>query len=90
MATKKEKVEFNASVHSKKLEQAIKEASDVKIQIESGNEAIKDIREMVKETMGLAPSEFNALLKIYHTQSREQVEEANQELLGVYDAIFTN
>lgn len=85
----KDKIEFNASAHGKLVEEQVKRASDIKFQIESFNEQLKEIREYTKDQTGLKPADFNFLVRLYHTQTREKVEEQSEEILGVYDAIFT-
>lgn len=85
----KDNIEFNASVHAKLVEEQVKRASDIKFQIESFNEQLKEIRDYTKHQTGMKPADFNFLVKVYHTQTRDKVEEQSEELLGVYDAIFT-
>lgn len=85
----KDKIEFNASVHGKLVLEQVKRASDIKFQIESFNEQLKEIRDYTKQQTGMKPADFNFLVKVYHTQTRDKVEEQSEELLGVYDAIFT-
>lgn len=85
---KKEQVEFNEAVHGQRLRELISQSSGLKFQVESANDAIKDLRNLAKDELGLAPKMFNKILSIHHKGERAKVESENDEVLGVYDAVF--
>ena len=85
---KKEKIEFNEAVHGARLKELITQASGLRFQVESANDAIKDLRTLAKDELGLTPKQFNAVLRIHHKGERNKVEAENDEILGVYDAVF--
>lgn len=85
---KKEKVEFNPSVHGERLEQLITEASNLKTMQESYAEKIKEQRSIAITECGVEPKLFNQLLRIYHKQEREQFEDSADEVTSAYDQIF--
>lgn len=85
----KETVEFDPTVHGDQLQKYIKQCSDHKLIIESANEAIREVRKMAQEELGVKGKEFNFLLRIYHNDQREKFEDENSELLEKYDAVFS-
>ncbi|AAQ81535.1 dsbA [Aeromonas phage 31] len=85
---KKEKVEFNPSVHGDRLQQLIVEASNLKIQQEKYGEMVKEQKDIAKRECGVEGKLFNQLLRIYHRQEREQFEDAADEVTSAYDQIF--
>lgn len=87
---KKEKVIFNEAVHGERLEYCIKQCSDHKAIIEGANEAIKELKRVAKDELGVQPKDFSDLLKLYHKSNRDEFENKSEELLGIYDAIFTS
>lgn len=86
---KKEAVEFNQDVHGEELAKLIKEASDNKLKISGYNELIKDIRTRAKEELGVDGKMFNRLLALYHKDARDQFEAENEEVVELYDTVFT-
>lgn len=85
---KKEQIEFNEAVHGARLRELIGQASGLKFQVESANDAIKDLRNVAKDELGLTPKMFNKVLSIHHKGERDKVEAENEEVIGVYDAVF--
>lgn len=85
---KKQQVEFNEAVHGDRLKDLIKNASDIKTEIEAGNDALRDTRKLAKEELGVDGKMFNALLRIYHKDQREKFESENEQVVDVYDAVF--
>ncbi|UYD57580.1 double-stranded DNA-binding protein [Aeromonas phage B614] len=85
---KKQKVEFNPSVHGERLQELIVEASNLKIQQEKYAEMVKEQKAIAKTECGVEGKLFNQLLRIYHKQEREQFEDAADEVTSAYDQIF--
>lgn len=85
--TKKEKVEFNASLHGEELKQMLEEAVEVKTKMQLYVESIKDIRTRAKEELGLEPKKFNALLKLMFNQSKDEFAAEADELIDLYDQV---
>lgn len=85
--TKKEKVEFNASLHGEELKQMLEEAVEVKSKMQLYAESIKDIRTRAKEELGLEPKKFNALLKLMFNQSKDEFAAEADELIDLYDQV---
>ena len=85
---KKEKKVFNADTDSAELATMIKEASNVKTMMEAEADKLKDIKDRAKAELGVESSMFNALLKIYHKQERDQFETQSEEVVDTYDRIF--
>lgn len=88
MKEKKEKKVFNVDTDSAELAGMIKEASNVKTMIEAENDKLKDIKDRAKSELGVEASMFNAILRIYHKQERDQFETQSEEVVDTYDRIF--
>lgn len=86
---KKSKVEFNVQVHGEQLHDFIKQASDHKAIAEGATDAIKEIRTRAREELGVEPKDFNDMFKLYHKDQREEFENKSEEIIEMYDAIFT-
>lgn len=85
--TKKEKVEFNVSLHGEDLKKMLEEAVEVKTKMQLYAESIKDIRTRAKEELGLEPKKFNALLKLMFNQSKDEFAAEADELIDLYDQV---
>lgn len=72
----------------KKINSAIKQASDSLIRIESEKEHLKDVRNKMKEEFNLPPKLFNKMLKVYHKQNfPEEITQA-EEFELMYEKVF--
>lgn len=71
-----------------KLRNAIKEASDIKLMIEAKQDAIKDIRTMVKDDLGMKPKMFNKMVSVYHKRNYEEVTGENNEFEELYQEVL--
>lgn len=85
--TKKDKVEFNASLHGEDLKNMLDEAVTIKTKIQLYMDSIKDIRTRAKEELGLEPKKFNALLRLMFNQSKEEFAAEAGELIDLYDQV---
>lgn len=86
---KKEAVEYTNTPESReKLVYCVKEVSGLLAQQASIREAIKDIKKSVKENLGITPQKFNKMVRIYHDDAREKVEDDLTEVLDLYDAVL--
>lgn len=85
----KDKVEFNVVSSKAELKKRISEGSDALTHIESHKEHIKSIRDLAKEELGIDGKMFNKLLKIYHKHERDALEQESEEILELYDDVFT-
>jgi len=85
----KEKVEFNVVSSKTELKKMIGEASDAMTQIEAFRDHIKAIRDEAKEKLGIEGKKFTALTRIYHKRERDAVERDSEELLELYDDVFS-
>lgn len=74
----------------KKINSAIKQASDSLIRIESEKDHIKDVRDKLKEELNLPAKLFNKMLKVYHKQTfGEEITQA-EEFEIMYEKVFPN
>lgn len=85
---KKEKVEFDVTLHSEALEEMIKDASNQKTMMESYAEKIKEIKKRAKDECGVDTGMFNDLFRIYHKQERDRFEDSKDQVVSAYDQIF--
>ena len=88
---KKEPVEFVMPTNTKdiqRIENAIKEASNSLIRIESERELIKEIKEALKEELGLPPKKTQELITIYHKQNYSEVVGKFEETSELYEKVF--
>lgn len=85
----KNKVEFDVKIHGEQLHDFIKQSSDHKAIAESAVDAIKEIRKRAQEELGVKPKDFNDMFKLYHKDQREEFENKSEEIIELYDAIFT-
>ena len=81
----KEKIEFNPDLHSERLAELLKDSSDNKLKAESYLEIVKGNRQAAVEELGLKPKQFNALLTMYHSDTRERFENEKDEMV---DRVF--
>lgn len=86
---KKEMVEFDEAIHGEDLAKFIKEASDHKLKISGYNELIKDIRIRAKDELGVDGKMFNRLLSLYHKDNRDVFEAETEEVVELYDTVFS-
>lgn len=86
--SKKEKVEFDVSLHAEALQEMIKDASNQKTIMEGYAEKIKEIKKRAKEECGVDTKMFNDLFRIYHKQERERFEDDKDQVVDAYDQIF--
>ncbi|AJD82055.1 double-stranded DNA binding protein [Yersinia phage vB_YenM_TG1] len=84
---KKEKVEFDETIHGDELQKLIKDSSDQKIKSEGFLQIVKDNVAKAKE-LGIEAKKFNQLLNIYHKGIRERFEDEKTEVVDLYDSIF--
>lgn len=71
-----------------KLSAMIKDGSNLLFQSETIREQVGDIRKLAKEEFGLMPKEFNVLLRMYHKDQRDKIEEESMGAIDLYDSIF--
>lgn len=72
---------------AKAVKALIKDASNIKTQIELQQGSLKDIKSRAKTDYGLDGKTFNKLFTLYHQQAREEFENQNNELVELYDTI---
>ncbi|ADJ55351.1 transcriptional regulator [Escherichia phage RB16] len=72
---------------AKAIKDMIKEASNVKTQIEIHQGTLKDIKSKAKTDYGIDGKTFSKLFNLYHNQARTEFEEQNNELIELYDVI---
>lgn len=72
---------------AKAVKALIKDASNIKTQIELQQGSLKDIKSKAKTDYGLDGKTFNKLFTLYHQQAREEFENQNNELVELYDTI---
>lgn len=74
----------------KKINQAIREASNSLIREESEKEFRKGVRDKLKEELNLPPKLFNKMLKVYHKQNFPEERNAAEEFEVMYEKVFPN
>lgn len=72
---------------AKKVNELIKEASNVRTEIDIKQGSFKDIKTKAKTDYGIDGKTFGKLFKLYHEQARDQFEEENNDLVRLYDLI---
>ena len=88
---KKEPVEFVMPTNPsdiQKIENAVKEASNSLIRIESERDLIKEIKERLKDELGIPPQKMQELIKIYHKQNYSEVVGKFEETSELYEKVF--
>ena len=70
------------------LKNKAKEAAAGLLRIETERGLIKDIGAKVKEKYGIAPADFNKLVKMYHTQSVKEVKQKTEDIVSLYAEVF--
>lgn len=89
--TKKQPVEFVMPTNPKEIQQienAVKEASNSLIRIESERDLIKEIKEVLPEELGLPAKKTQELIKIYHKQNYSEVVGKFEETSELYEKVF--
>lgn len=86
--TKKEKVEFNPSLHGEELKTMLEEAVSIKSKAQLYLDSIKNIRDSAKSELGLKPKQFNALLRLMFNQSKDEFEAETEELIDLYEQVI--
>lgn len=89
MKEEKLKVEFDKHVHGATLKTLIEEASDHMLTIEGFQDLIKDIKSRAKDELGVDGKMFGKLLRIRHKEIRESFENENEEVIDLYDTVFS-
>ncbi|WVX87400.1 transcriptional regulator [Vibrio phage EniLVp02] len=70
------------------LKNKAKEGAAGLLRIETERGLIKAIAEKVKEKYGIAPADFNKLVKMYHTQSVNEVKQKTDSIVSLYTEVF--
>ena len=85
---KKEPVVYDKAIHGERLEYCIKQCSDHKAIIEAANDAIREIKKVAKDELGVDSKKFMPMLAIYHNDKRDDFEDTKEEILEMYDELF--
>lgn len=72
----------------KKINAAIKQASDSLTRVEAEKDFLKDVREAMKADYNLPPKMFNKLLKAYHKQNFPEETAQAEEFQEMYEKVF--
>lgn len=67
---------------------AVKEASNSKLRIESEKDLIKDIAAKLKDELCMPPAVFNALVSTYHKQDVAEKQAKAEEFFEIYEVLF--
>lgn len=67
---------------------AVKEASNSKIRIDSEKDLIKEIAAKMKDELGMPPSVFTNLVNTYHKQDVSERQAKAEEFFEIYEALF--
>ena len=71
---------------------AVKEASNSKLRIESEKDLIKDIAAKLKDELGMPPAVFNQvfnqLVSTYHKQDVAEKQAKAEEFFEIYEVLF--
>lgn len=71
------------------VQAAIKESAGSLLRQEAERDLRKEIAKKAKENWQISPSDFNKLVKIYHKQNLDEIQEATEELIGLYEMVFS-
>lgn len=67
---------------------AVKEASNSKLRIESEKDLIKDIAAKLKDELCMPPAVFNQLVSTYHKQDVAEKQAKSEEFFEIYEVLF--
>lgn len=67
---------------------AVKEASNSKLRIESEKDLIKDIAAKLKDELCMPPAVFNELVSTYHKQNLAEKQAKAEEFFEIYEVLF--
>lgn len=88
--TKTNKPSFDAARDAAALAPFIEEAVVAKDKIALFQGSLKDIKTRAKDELGIKPAQFNKVLALRFKRNRDEVEEANEEIIEIYDNAFPN
>ena len=67
---------------------AVKEAANSMLRIDSEKELIKDIATSMKEKFEIKPSDFNTVVKLFHKQNLDEQKERQDKVFDLYGRLF--
>ena len=67
---------------------AVKEASNAKLRIESEKDLIKDIAAKLMVELCVPPAVFNELVRTYHKQDVAEKQAKAEEFFEIYEVLF--
>jgi len=70
------------------MQGAIKEAAGSLLRAEAERDLRKQIAKKAKEDWQIRPADFNTLVRIYHKQNIDEIQEATDEIVGLYEMVF--
>lgn len=72
----------------KKIEDAVKEASNSKLRVEAERDFMKDLKKKMKEELGMPPKLFSKLANTYHNQNYSTVVTETESFVETYEKVF--
>ena len=71
------------------VQAAIKEAAGSLLRTEAERDLRKSIAKKAKDDWQISTSDFNKLVKIYHKQNLEEIQEETDEIISLYEMVFS-
>ena len=72
-----------------RIKNAVKEASDCLLRIDSERDEIKAIAELMAEDLELPKKYFMKMVKVYHKSNYDTEVKTNEEFQELYEAVLT-
>lgn len=73
----------------KKIQNAIKEASNALFRIDSEQSLVKDIADAMKDEYSLKPGDFKKMVRVYHSAKYQELISKSEEFTEMYEGILT-
>lgn len=70
------------------LEDAAKEAAGSLLRADSERDLRKEIAKKVKDDMDIKPAMFNKLVRMYHKQNKEEIQNKTEAIVSLYETVF--
>lgn len=70
-----------------RLKKAVNEAVEVRYKIDGYKDVLKEIREVVKEELGVKPRDFNKVVKILKEDKANQFDDEHRVLLDLVETV---
>ena len=70
------------------IQDAARELSDSMTRVEAEKDLQKDIVSNIKDKFEMKPADFNKIVKVYHEQKLNEINQAHEEFVELYESVF--